>query len=64
MQFLLCSDKGFVFLIIKGNISKYGCSDERPDLLNLNRESITEGSTVIDVVGLVNTTSGIYYLPR
>ena len=64
MKFFLCSNEGLIGLLIKSDISQDGSCDKWSDLFNLNSECITEGSTVIDVVGLVNTTSGIYYFPR
>ena len=64
MKFFLCGNEGFIGLLIKSDISQDGSCDKWSDLFNLNSECLTEGSTVIDVVGLVSTTSGIYYFPR
>lgn len=56
MQFLLYRDESIVFFLIKLNPSQDSASNKRSDLLNLNRQNITEGSIVIEVVGADSVT--------
>ena len=56
MQFLLYCDEGVVFFLIKLHSSQDSACNERSDLLNLNQESSTEGSMVMEVVGAESVT--------
>ena len=64
MKLFLCCDKSFVCLFIKSHVSQNGSCDEWSNLFHLNYPKNTEGSIVICVVGLVNTTEGTSERPK
>ena len=64
MKFLLSRNESFICLLVKANISKDGCCNKGSNLVNLNNSYYTDGSTIIDVVGLVSTTLGILICSR
>jgi len=60
MQFLLSINKSFICFFSKIDISEDCTCDEWSDTAYLDINICTDGSTVIDVVGYVNTTFGVY----
>lgn len=64
MKLLLCSNKGFIGLLIETDVPENGSSNERSDLIDLHISDLTDGSTTIEVVGLVRTTLGIFIFSR
>jgi hypothetical protein len=51
MEFLLSGYEGLIGFLIKSNVPKDRCCNERSNLFNLNIFLNTDGSTIIDVVG-------------
>lgn len=64
MKLFLSCYKSFVSLLIKSYISQNSSCNEWSNLFYLHHPKITEGSIVICVVGLVNTTEGTSERPK
>ena len=58
MKLFLGSNESLIGFLVEGNIPEDGCSYERANLMNLSKQRDTDGSTVMEVVGLVRTTWG------
>lgn len=64
MKLFLSCNKRFIGFFIKSHVSENGSCNEWSNLFHLNDPKITEGSIVICVVGLVNTTEGTSERPK
>ena len=64
MKLFLSCNKGFICFLIKRNISQDSCCHKGSDLLDLNKEKGTEGSTSMDVVGGESVMVGVLICSR
>lgn len=64
MKLLLSSDESFIGFIIESYVSEDSSCHEGANLFNLNNQSITEGSTVIVVVGADREIAGHFSFYR